>query len=82
MASGCVQVVISDFPDPALVNNLAKNVEVNVNALGDEPRVADATAMVSRPASPGPVMALARRTAQQQSSSAATIQPIRVLTSW
>lgn len=42
------QVVISDFPDPALVNNLAKNVEININALGDEPRVADATAMVRR----------------------------------
>ena len=41
------QVVISDFPDPALVNNLAKNVEINVKALGNEARVAEATAMVS-----------------------------------
>lgn len=43
----CAQVVISDFPDPALVNNLAKNVEMNVTALEDEPRVAEATAKVS-----------------------------------
>ncbi|ORY75062.1 hypothetical protein BCR35DRAFT_306495 [Leucosporidium creatinivorum] len=27
---GADQVVISDFPDPALVNNLAKNVEMNI----------------------------------------------------
>ncbi|GAA6036900.1 hypothetical protein JCM8097_006344 [Rhodosporidiobolus ruineniae] len=33
---GAGNVVISDFPDPSLVNNLAKNVEINVTSLGSD----------------------------------------------
>ncbi|KAI5478429.1 putative nicotinamide N-methyltransferase [Pseudohyphozyma bogoriensis] len=40
---GAANVVISDFPDPSLVNNLAKNVKVNVTSAGS-PSVANTVA--------------------------------------
>jgi hypothetical protein len=39
-------VVISDFPDPALVNNIAKNIDLNIASL-DSDEVATAVAKVS-----------------------------------
>lgn len=41
-----LQVVISDFPDPALVNNIAKNIDLNISSL-DSDEVASAVAKVS-----------------------------------
>lgn len=41
------QVVISDFPDPSLVNNIAKNIELNVASVPSD-QVATATAKVRR----------------------------------
>ena len=41
-----LQVVISDFPDPALVNNIAKNIDLNITSL-DSDEVASAVAKVS-----------------------------------
>lgn len=45
------QVVISDFPDPSLVNNITKNISINIGALSDTPGVA-ATHSAVRPSLP------------------------------
>lgn len=40
------QVVISDFPDASLVNNLAKNVEMNIGKLNGTEGIAQTSAIV------------------------------------
>lgn len=40
------QVVISDFPDASLVNNIAKNIELNIGKLNEKSGVASTSAVV------------------------------------